>query len=306
MTLLSQDKAFALKEFLFSLLLMILLLVFPFFFSHLPLIRIRSRGGIVPAFLLAACFLLLFFLVSGLSLLPYVLLLVIVPSFLASELLARHVSLNYFILGYILFLLLMQASFHMYAPPFQWEWSGDQKGETGSQYGNPVENTISRFFPGMDEEQRVKTFESIHRIYPASVVILSIVAVLLNVLCIKKIPFFNAVPMNRDWCFNHLKIPDYFLFAFLFFGIFLLLKTAQMHAVALNGFIVTVFVYLFQGLAILRYFLTLFKAGFLLRMLAYASVFLFSLWIILAIAGLFDTWFNFRRYKIIDGKLTKE
>jgi hypothetical protein len=114
------------------------------------------------------------------------------------------------------------------------------------------------------------------------------------------------VPINRDWLFRQLKIPDYFLFVFLFFGLLLLVKTSTVRGIALNGFILIVFIYFLQGLAVLKHYLDLFKADVVMRILAYASLFLFSLWIVLALVGLFDIWFNFRKYKKIDKKLQKE
>jgi uncharacterized protein YybS (DUF2232 family) len=66
--------------------------------------------------------------------------------------------------------------------------------------------------------------------------------------------------------------------------------------VALNVFIVLLAVYVFQGLSILLFFLNKYNVPRFLRIGVYVLIVFQQLFLIgLAVVGLFDQWFDFRK-----------
>lgn len=106
--------------------------------------------------------------------------------------------------------------------------------------------------------------------------------------------------MRQKYLFRNLSLPDWVLFLFVFGGTMPLLK-GTLQNIAANVLALVVFLYLLQGLAIFRSMLVRAGAGFiggifgfvLLIMLAMAGIGL----LLLAVAGLFDSFFDFRHLK---------
>lgn len=105
---------------------------------------------------------------------------------------------------------------------------------------------------------------------------------------------------ERSYLFRHLSLPEWLLFGFVFGGI-TPLATGSLRLVAANVLAVVVFLYLMQGLAVFRFMLVKAGAGavgtifgfILLALLCITGLGLF----LLAIAGLFDPFFDFRKLK---------
>ncbi len=105
---------------------------------------------------------------------------------------------------------------------------------------------------------------------------------------------------ERSYLFRHLSLPEWLLFGFVFGGI-TPLATGSPRLVAANVLAVVVFLYLMQGLAVFRFMLVKAGAGavgtifgfILLALLCITGLGLF----LLAIAGLFDPFFDFRKLK---------
>jgi len=304
--LIPKENRFTSGIFLVSLLMMVCwfpLVVLHLFFTQLPLIRIRFTGGTAHVLLLSAGFLLLLYVFSGFSLFPLIILMILAPGVLAGELLARQVPLKKFIIFYTLSLIIFSFISGGLTPTEDGIFSAGGAGEGSMEEPAPTVEFLAALFKEMDEEQIKKLLAFSSRIYPAEAVSLTIIAALLNVICLRRFKYYAVVPMDRNWRFHSLKIPDYFLFVFLLFGLLLLtVKTAAWSTLALNGLIVAVFIYILQGLAVLMYYLNWHNTDLVIRILIYLAVIIFSLWVLLAFIGLFDTWFNFRKHKLVDGK----
>lgn len=110
----------------------------------------------------------------------------------------------------------------------------------------------------------------------------------------------TVVDPERAYLFRHLSLPEWLLFGFVFGGI-TPLATGSLRLVAANVLAVVVFLYLLQGLAVFRFMLVKAGAGvvgtifgfILLGLLCVTGLGLF----LLAIAGLFDPFFDFRKLK---------
>ena len=108
-----------------------------------------------------------------------------------------------------------------------------------------------------------------------------------------------AAAGSSPYLFRNLSLPEWLLFAFVIGGLSPL-ASGMAQRIGANVLAVVSFLYLLQGLAIFRSFLAAAGAGFTSIFLAY--VFLGVLTItgispmVLSIAGLFDSFFDFRKF----------
>jgi hypothetical protein len=105
---------------------------------------------------------------------------------------------------------------------------------------------------------------------------------------------------DRIYLFRHLSVPEWLLFAFVFGGL-TPLTSGLLQRIAANVLVVVLFLYLLQGLAIFRFMLVRAGAGVLgnvfgFLLLAVMVLTGFGL-LLLIIAGLFDSFFDFRHLK---------
>lgn len=108
------------------------------------------------------------------------------------------------------------------------------------------------------------------------------------------------VSLATPYLFRNLAFPDWLLFAFIVGGVSPLMKGAVQH-VGGNILAVVIFLYLVQGLAIVRSLLVTFGAGFGASLLAYAMLLILTVVsgvapLLLSMAGLFDSFFDFRHF----------
>lgn len=108
----------------------------------------------------------------------------------------------------------------------------------------------------------------------------------------------SVSPAGSAYRFRNLSLPEWLLFAFLAGGI-TPLASGMWQKVAANILAVVSFLYLLQGLAIFRALLSAIGAGALGLIVAGVMVALFSpiSELLLSIAGLFDSFFDFRKFK---------
>ena len=104
----------------------------------------------------------------------------------------------------------------------------------------------------------------------------------------------------RPYLFRNLQFPEWLLFAFIFAGI-TPLASGLLQKIAANALFVVVFLYVVQGLAIFRSLLVTIGAGPIGSMLAWMLVgmlfFTGVSQVLLGVVGLFDPFFDFRRFK---------
>jgi uncharacterized protein YybS (DUF2232 family) len=79
-------------------------------------------------------------------------------------------------------------------------------------------------------------------------------------------------------------------------GFALFLFTGGIRFVAINGLIVMAVIYVFHGVAIMLFFLNKYRVPHWVRFGVYLLILIQQIfWIVLALAGLFDQWIDFRR-----------
>jgi len=108
----------------------------------------------------------------------------------------------------------------------------------------------------------------------------------------------REVVLSAPYLFRNLAFPDWLLFAFIAGGLSPLTKGVAQH-VGANILTVVVFLYLLQGLAIVRSVLVAMGASVGMNIIAYGLLLLLSFAgspLLLALAGLFDPFFDFRHF----------
>jgi len=110
----------------------------------------------------------------------------------------------------------------------------------------------------------------------------------------------EAVPPAGVYLFRNLSLPEWLLFAFVIGGL-APLAGGLLQKVAANVLAVVTFLYLLQGLAIFRSLLAAVGAGFAGVMFGYLLLAFLTITgiapLLLCIAGLFDSFFDFRHFK---------
>ena len=95
-------------------------------------------------------------------------------------------------------------------------------------------------------------------------------------------------------------LPDWLLFAFILGGL-TPLASGLLQKVAANTLTIVAFLYILQGLAIFRFMLTAMGVGFAGTMLGWLLLAFLTLTgvgrLLLGVAGLFDSFFDFRHFK---------
>ena len=105
---------------------------------------------------------------------------------------------------------------------------------------------------------------------------------------------------SATYLFRNFVLPEWLLFAFVIGGV-TPLATGMLQTVTANILAVVAFLYLLQGLAIFRSLLVAVGAGFAGRMFGYFILGILTITgiapLLLSIAGLFDSFFDFRHFR---------
>jgi uncharacterized protein YybS (DUF2232 family) len=167
-----------------------------------------------------------------------------------------------------------------------------------------LEETIRMYEDtGLDQEKITQVrawakavMDMIMRIYPALLIIGTGFMVWVNVVISRplfrigglKYPDFG--PMDR-W-----QAPDHMVWALILAGFASFLPSTGIRWLAINTLLVLVVIYFFHGLSILLFFLNKYHIALWIRIGIYVLIlFQWVFMVILALAGLFDQWIDFRK-----------
>jgi hypothetical protein len=135
---------------------------------------------------------------------------------------------------------------------------------------------------------------------PAQLIASLSVIFILSLLMFGRLRAWNDREGARPYLFRNLQLPEWLLFAFIFGGI-TPLASGLVQKIAANTLVVVVFLYVVQGLAIFRSMLATIGAGPVGSLLAWMLVgtmfFTGVSQVLLGVVGLFDPFFDFRRFK---------
>jgi uncharacterized protein YybS (DUF2232 family) len=148
-----------------------------------------------------------------------------------------------------------------------------------------------------DPDAFQKSFlEIIPTIYPSIIIISTGFVVWLNIIMakplfrLKNLEYPNFMPGDL-W-----RAPEGLVWAVIVSGFALFFVSGSIKSVAINVLIIMMVVYFFHGLSILLFYLNKYHAPSWLRIIFYFFILIqWYSWPVLAFAGLFDQWLDFRR-----------
>jgi len=147
----------------------------------------------------------------------------------------------------------------------------------------------------VDHEKDI--IQSILQAFPAIIAIFSAFIIWTNLLLAKKLLLKAGVTFSR---LGHLclwKASDVVIWFFIGSGGLIFIHNKALNFLGVNVFLITCFVYFLQGLAIVSYIFQIKNVPLLWRYLFYFFIAVQQFLMIPVIAlGLFDTWFDFRKY----------
>jgi uncharacterized protein YybS (DUF2232 family) len=105
-----------------------------------------------------------------------------------------------------------------------------------------------------------------------------------------------GVPIPDYGALDHWKAPEMLVWGVIASGVLLLLPGLTVKTLGLNGLLVFMVIYFFQGMAIVAYFFRKKQVPRFARVVLYSLIALQQV-VMLAVVGVgfFDTWFNFRK-----------
>lgn len=134
------------------------------------------------------------------------------------------------------------------------------------------------------------------RIVPALLVMSTVCIVWANILLAKPILKSRSLFYPDFGPLNMWKAPDFLVWAAIGCGLAVFLPNMTIKMISVNGLLILMIVYFFQGIAIVSYYFEKKKFPRVIRILLYSLIALQQI-ILLAIVGLgfFDLWVNFRK-----------
>ncbi len=134
-------------------------------------------------------------------------------------------------------------------------------------------------------------------IFPALAIIGSVIIVWINVLIGRNILRKSTITLPLLEGLSNWRAPEFTIWIFIITGGLLLFPNEQLRFLSLNIFILTCFIYLLQGLAILSFLFQNKNVPVFFRYLFYFLIAVQQfLMIPITIIGLFDIWVDFRRF----------
>jgi uncharacterized protein YybS (DUF2232 family) len=131
---------------------------------------------------------------------------------------------------------------------------------------------------------------------PALVIGSCLMTVWVSFLSVRVLFRRKGLPLGDYGPLDHWKAPEVLVWVVIACGILLLLPSLVAKTIGLNGLVVLMIVYFFQGMAIIAYFFRRKKVPRGARILVYALIGLQQLVMLgVVVVGFFDMWFNFRK-----------
>jgi uncharacterized protein YybS (DUF2232 family) len=142
------------------------------------------------------------------------------------------------------------------------------------------------------------------RIMPGMVAAGSLLVVWINLLVARPVLATAKIHFPDFGCLNTWKAPEQLVWIAIGCGIMLLVPEKGIRIFGLNGFIILMTIYFFQGIAIISFFFEKKNIPMLLRVILYGFIGMqFFLIMLVIAAGFFDMWLDFRKLEILKKSL---
>ena len=113
----------------------------------------------------------------------------------------------------------------------------------------------------------------------------------------------RGLPVPEFGALNRWRAPEPLVWAAIGCGLMLLLPVTSLKIVGMNGVIVLMAVYFFQGIAIVSFFFEKKQLPVALRFILYSLIVLQQFLLLVVIGfGFFDMWLNFRKLETHQGQ----
>jgi len=138
--------------------------------------------------------------------------------------------------------------------------------------------------------------DTIARIYPSLMIIGTGFAVWLNIVMARPLFRIGKLEYPDYFLMDRWQAPEYMVWGVIASGFALFLLPGGIQLFAINALIIMMAVYLFHGLSIVLFFLNKYHVPPWIRVGVYMLIMIQQLFLgVLALAGLFDQWVDFRR-----------
>lgn len=118
----------------------------------------------------------------------------------------------------------------------------------------------------------------------------------LNILVMRKILVRKGITVKTIENLNRWKAPDYLVFGLIAMSVLIFFASGVLKFICVNSLIILLFVYFFQGIAVVSFFFQKKRTPFAVRFFFYLLIAILPQFLFLVIGcGLFDTWINFRK-----------
>ena len=167
-----------------------------------------------------------------------------------------------------------------------------------TDYMNQSLGIASQLSPeiGMDQEMTRKLVSSMMMVMPAMFMISFITTLWLNILIIKKLLSHKGVVIGSIEHLNQYKAPAPLVWAVIGCALALMIPAGPVKIIGINGLIVLMLVYFFQGIAIVSFFFQQKNTPTALKVFSYFLIAVQVYVLILVIGlGFFDNWIDFRK-----------
>ena len=156
----------------------------------------------------------------------------------------------------------------------------------------------AQLYPEMkvDRQMLEKASSLFVLIFPGIFINSYLTMIWLNIILIKKVLSKKGIVVKSIENLNQWKAPDSLVFGVIGLSVLIFLPIYTIKIIAVNCLIILMFVYFFQGIAVVSYFFQKKRWPFALRFFFYTLIGVQPVFMFLVIGfGLFDTWINFRK-----------
>ncbi|MCF6247448.1 MAG: YybS family protein [Desulfobacula sp.] len=156
----------------------------------------------------------------------------------------------------------------------------------------------SQLYPQMDmnpaDFKKVGSLFAI--VFPGILINSYLTMVWINILLIKRLLKKKGIVVQSIENLNRWKAPFQLIFGVIVMSILTFLLSGALKYIAINCLIILLFIYFFQGIAVVSFFFQKKSAPFAIRLFVYILIAIQPFFLTLVIGfGLFDNWANFRK-----------